>query len=452
MFEDPSVAAQAPAKSPQFSTRLAFVLAAIGGAVGLGNVWKFPYMAGENGGAAFVAIYLLGLAAVAAPIFIAETMIGRRGSASPPRALARQAAEHGRSRRWGVPGLFGLLAGLSVMSFYSVIAGWTIDYMLEAAVGTFGGLTAAGAQSLFGDLQASIPRLLMFQGLFIGMSAAIVASGVQAGIERAVSVMTPALGVLLLILVGYAFAEGDAAAALTYLFAPDFSKLTPQIALAAVGQAFFTLSVGIGGMMMYGAYLPKGASIFRASALVVGADTAVALLAGLAIFPIVFANGLDPAGGPGLIFITLPLAFADLPLGGLLGFLFFFFLVIAALTSAIALYAPTVAWLEERGIARPMGAVIAAGASWLLGLLSVFSFNLWKEAAMTPFAVITWGIDNLVLPIGAVIIAWFAGRVLSRKSAAGELGGEGRAFAAWRLAVRWITPLMVALLFAVNLL
>lgn len=438
------------------------MLAAVGSAVGLGNVWKFPYMAGENGGAAFVAVYLLGLLLVAMPIFIAEIVIGRRGAASPPEALRAQAVEHGRSPGWRIPGWFGLFAGLLVMSFYSVIAGWTLDYVGFAGFGGLKGLDAEGAALRFSGLQSSVPRLLFWQGLFILMTVGIVALGVRRGIERAVGIMTPALGILLVVLVAYALLTGDAKEAVRYLFAPDFSKLTASTALAAVGQAFFTLSVGIGGVMMYGAYLPKSVSIFRASAMVVAADTAVALLAGLAVFPIVFSHGLDPQGGPGLVFVSLPLAFADMPAGNVLGTLFFFFLLIAALTSAIALYEPTTAFLEEKGIKRLHGTLIAAFGSWLLGLLSLFSFNILKDfhplgfidrfRDATPFVLITSGIDSIILPLGALIIAWFAAHVLPRDASAAELGGEGRAYRFWRFAMIWITPAIVAVLFLANIL
>lgn len=447
----------------KFSSRLAFVFAAVGAAVGLGNVWKFPYLAGENGGAAFVLVYLLGLLFVALPIFIAEVVIGRRGAASPPEALRRQAIEHGRSPHWRVPGILGLFAGLVIMSFYSVVAGWTFDYLLHTADGSLAVLDGAGTVAHFEALQASLPRLFLWQGLFILLTLGIVARGVTFGIERAVGIMTPALGVLLVVLVGYALTTGDSARALAYLFSPDFSRLTPGVMLAAIGQAFFSLSVGIGGVMMYGAYLPRGASILRTSAYVALADTAVALLAGIAIFPIVFANGLDPAGGPGLVFITLPLAFSAMPFGTVIGTIFFFFLILAALTSAIALYEPTVAWLAERGIRRGHGVLVAAGLSWIMGIASILSFNLWRDwhplgfierfAKATPFDLITQGIDALVLPLGALVIAYFASRLLPAAASRSEFGaGDAHGYRLWRMAVRWVTPALILVLLVASIL
>ena len=442
-----------PRTLPVFSSRLTFILAAVGAAVGLGNVWRFPYEAGENGGAAFVAVYLIGLVFVAAPLFLCEALIGRRGRGSPPTALGNQAVEHGRSRAWRIPGLVGVVGALFLMSFYSVIAGWSLHYLVGAAQGLFAAFDAALAQAHFAELQASVPRLLLWQGVFILSTVIIVGLGVNRGIERGMRLLMPLLGLLLLGLVGYALSAGAGREAVVYLFAPDFSALTPQIALAAVGQAFFSVSVGLGGVMMYAAYLPKDASIPGAAAYVISADTLVALLAGLAIFPIVFAWGLPPDSGPGLLFISLPLAFGGMPLGSLVGALFFFFLFVAALTSAVALYEPTVAYLGERGVRREIGVGVAAGTSWVLGLGSVLSFNLISHWSITPFQGITWGLNNIVLPIGGLILAWFAGRVLSRRATVSELGmGDGWRYRGWRLAVRWIAPGIIIALFVSNLL
>lgn len=428
------------------------MLAAVGAAVGLGNVWRFPYEAGENGGAAFVAVYLLGLVFVAAPIFLCEALIGRRGRGSPPAALGRQAVEHGRSRAWRVPGLVGVIGALFLMSFYSVIAGWSLHYLVGASRGTFTDFDAAAAQAHFAESQASVPHLFLWQGVFILCTVFIVGLGVNRGIERGLRLLMPLMGLLLLCLVVYALIEGAASEALRYLFTPDFSVLTPQIALAAVGQAFFSVSVGLGGVMMYAAYLPKNASIPGSAAYVILADTLVALLAGLAVFPIVFAWGLPPDSGPGLLFISLPLAFGGMPMGSLVGALFFLFLFVAALTSAVALYEPTAAYLGERGVRREFGVAVAAGTSWVLGLGSVLSFNLISHWSITPFQAITWGLNNIVLPIGALILAWFAGRVLSRQATVDELGmGDGWRYRGWRLAVRWIAPGVILTLFISNL-
>jgi len=436
---------------PIFTTRLAFVFAAVGAAVGLGNIWRFPFEAGENGGAVFVFVYLLGIVAIAFPVFLCEMLIGRRGRASPPEALARQAGR--RPGFWRGIGIAGVLANLLVMSFYSVIAGWTLHYAWGAVSGDFAEFTPARAQDYLAALQGSLPRLLAWQGLFMLLTVVVVGLGVRRGIERSMRLMTPLMGVLLLGLVAHALVTGAGREALAYLFAPDFAAFTPQVILAGTGQALFSVSVGLGGIMMYASYLPESTSITRSAASVVAADTAVALLAGLAIFPVVFAHGLDPAGGPGLIFVTLPLAFAQMPGGAVIAAVFFVFLILAALTSAVALYEPATAYLRERGVPRTAGVLIAAAVSWALGLLSVLSFNLWADWEVTPFRFIAEGINTVILPLGVLAIVIFAGHILSREATVTALGlGEGRRYRAWRLAVRWLVPGFVLLLLISHLL
>jgi len=438
----------------RFSNRLAFIFAAVGAAVGLGNVWRFPYEAGQNGGAAFVLIYLAGVALIAFPAFVAEMLIGKRGRASPPTALESQAGgATGHRRAWRHIGQAGVLANLLVMSFYSVIGGWTLSYAVSIASGALADLTPGAAEGHLTGLQASVPRLLGWQGLFILLTIPVVGMGVRGGIERAMRIMTPAMGLLLVGLVVYALTTGAGARALAYLFRPDFGALDAGTVLAAVGQALFSVSVGLGGVMTYAAYLPAQASIPKAAASVVATDTAVALLAGLAVFPIVFAHGLDPDGGPGLVFLSLPLAFAQMPGGIIIGTVFFLFLVLAALTSAIALYEPAVAYLSERGIPRRFGIAIAAASSWLIGLLSVFSFNVLSDWSPTPFAVISEGVNVLVLPMGVLLIAIFAGRLLPKAESRGALGfTRPLLFALWHLSVRWLLPLFLLLLLLANLL
>ena len=442
----------APREAARFSSRLAFTFAAVGAAVGLGNVWRFPFEAGENGGAAFVLVYLAGVVFIAFPAFVAEMLIGKRGRASPPAALERQAGGKGHGRLWRRVGQAGVLANLAVMSFYSVIGGWTLSYAWAVANGLLRELTPSSAVAHLESLQLSLPAMLGWQALFILVTLPVVGMGVRGGIERAMRIMTPAMGLLLIGLVFYALSAGAGGRALAYLFAPDFAALDAGTVLAAVGQALFSASVGLGGVMTYAAYLPEHTSIPRTAASVVATDTAVALLAGLAVFPIVFAYGLDPAGGPGLVFLSLPLAFAQMPGGVIIGAAFFLFLVLAALTSAVALYEPAVAYLQERGLPRRYGILAAACASWLMGLLSVFSFNLWRDWSPTPFAAISEGINILVLPLGVLLIAIFAGWILPR-AASREFFGPGgdRIYAAWRMAARWLLPLFLLALLLTNI-
>ncbi len=442
----------------QWSGRLAFILAATGSAVGLGNVWKFPYIAGENGGGAFVLIYLVCIAVIGIPIMMAEVLIGRRGRQSPINTMRDLAHEEGASRHWQLLGWAGVVAGFLILSYYSVIAGWALAYVFRAAAGLFTGLTADGVQSIFNNLISEPERLLAWHTIFLVMTMVIVARGVRSGLEKAVEVLMPALFVLLLILIGYAWNSGHFQQGLDFLFKPDFSKITAYGVLTAMGHAFFTLSLGMGAIMVYGSYLPDRVSIAKTSIAIGLADTTVALLAGMVIFPIVFANSLEPGAGPGLIFQTLPIAFGHMDYGAFFGMLFFILLVFAAWSSAISLIEPAVAWLvENRGHTRIYAAVVAGVATWLFGLLTVFSFNIWSDfkpigigvfADMTLFDLLDYLTANIMLPLGGLLIAVFAVWKMSRASTVDELGmGERFFYPIWRFLVRYITPIAVIIVF-----
>ncbi len=449
--------------SPTWSTRLAFVLAAIGAAVGLGNIWKFPYMAGTNGGAAFVGVYIACVAIIAIPILMAELMLGRRGRGSPPSAMAQVARDSGRSSGWSAVGWLGAWSGFLIVSFYSVIAGWALAYVMEAALGRLQGIDAARSAALFDGLLASPGTLTFWHSAFMAATVVIVARGLNRGIETAVRVLMPALFLMLVVMVVYSAMAGDLAAGWTFLFRFDLQAVNGSVVLMAIGQAFFSIGVSMGLMMMYGAYLPAGEPIPRYSLIIALADTLVALLAGLAIFPLVFAHGLDPAEGPGLIFVTLPIAFGNMPLGALFGTVFFLLLVFAAITSAIALIQPMVARVQEHPAITPFsGAVLVGFAAWLLGIASVLSFNHWSDveplgwlpafAGSTFYDLIDYFTANVMMPLGGMLIALFAGWFASRSVLDGELGDLGRGlFRLWRLSVRVVAPLGILLIFVVNL-
>lgn len=453
----------------QWSSRLMFILAASGSAVGLGNIWKFPYIAGENGGGAFVLFYLLCIAAVGIPIMIAEVMLGRRGRQSPintMRALAR--LEHGSSL-WTLLGWAGVATGFIILSYYSVIAGWAMAYVFRSAAGIFNGATADGVQSIFTDFVGDPERLLAWHSLFMVMCMLVVARGVRHGLEQAVRILMPGLLLLLGVLVVYAYTEGAFTRGLDFLFQPNFEKLfyacktvadgarqcefTGDPMLIAMGHAFFTLSLGMGAIMVYGSYMPKSSSISGSVLTIAILDTLVALLAGMAIFPLVFANDLAPGGGPGLIFQTLPIAFGGMPGGALFGSLFFILLVFAAWTSAISLIEPAVAWLvENREISRPRAAILIGVTVWMLGLGTVFSFNIWSGEAYqvfgkTLFDLLDYLTANIMLPLGGLFIALFAGWVMQRESSAQELAMHPLAFGLWRILIRYVTPLIVVAVF-----
>ncbi len=435
-----------------WSSRMAFILAVSGSAVGLGNIWKFPYVAGANGGGAFVLFYLLCVALIGLPIMMAEILIGRRGRRNPVATMRIVGEEEGSRPTWALVGIMGVVAGIIILSFYSVIAGWSLSYVGQAAMNRFSGAGANELNGLFGGLLGDWRVLAFWHTLFMCMTIFVVARGVERGLERAVRFLMPSLAVLMFALLGYAIVHGDFRAGANFLLEADFSKLTGDAMLAALGQAFFSLSIGMGAIMAYGAYLPEGTSITNTSFSVVVADTGMALLAGLAIFPIVFAHGLDPGAGPGLIFQTLPLAFGNMAGGHLFGTLFFVLLTFAAWTSSIGLIEPAVAWsVETHGRSRAVSAVIIGVIVWALGFLTILSFNEladFKLLGRTLFENLDHLSSNILLPLGGLFITIFAGWVMCKNSTAEELDiGTGAAYNWWRFLARWVAPAAVLLVF-----
>ncbi|WP_418903694.1 sodium-dependent transporter [Pokkaliibacter plantistimulans] len=453
----PAVGASA-AKRGFWSSRMAFILAATGSAVGLGNIWKFPYITGENGGGAFVLVYLLCIAIIGIPIMMAEVLIGRRGGHSPINSMRTLARIFKLSPRWVWLAGMGVFASFVILSFYSVIGGWATSYVLTAASGQLSGQSADAIGAMFSGLLGDPVRLLIWHSLFMGLTMLVVARGLRGGLERSVTILMPALFILLLIMVGYASTTGHFGEAARFLFQPDFSRLTTQGVLIALGHAFFTLSLGIGVMMAYGSYLQQDISIARTSVTVSVLDTVVALLAGMAIFPIVFANGLEPGSGPGLIFQTLPLAFAQMPWGSVFGTVFFVLLVFAAWTSAISLLEPIVEWLEEMdGMNRVTSTLLAGGLCWLLGIASILSLNACPLAMFplfegkTIFDLLDYLTANVLLPLGGLTVAVFAGWFLKRATLEEELALPQPWFGLWYSVLRYISPVAVAIVFVYNL-
>ena len=441
----------------QWSSHTGFILAAIGGAVGLGNIWKFPYIAGSSGGGAFVIVYLFVVALVAIPILMAELMLGRSGRQSPPTAMLINAEKENRSRWWSGVGWIGAGAGFLILSFYSVVGGWVLDYVFVSVTGGFSGIEPAGAQTRFGSVLSNPLRMMLSFTLFLGITGIIISAGLRNGIERATGILMPALFLMLLVLIAYSAVKGDMAAGFSFLFTVDFGKINPSIMLSAVGHAFFSVGVSMGLMMAYGAYLPQDVSIPKTAVVIAGADTLVAIMAGLVIFPLVFANGLAPGEGPGLIFVTLPIAFGNMPAGSLFGAVFFLLLLFAAITSSIAIMEPAVAWVEEqRGLNRKTSAAIVTSCIWLLGIGSVLSFNIWAEvkpiAGKTIFDLVDYLTANLMMPIGGMLIAIFAGWYMRRSTLADELQiSSSWLFQTWRFLIRTVVPLAIAGILVTNL-
>ena len=428
-----------------WSSRMAFILAVTGSAVGLGNIWKFPYIAGQNGGGAFVLVYLVCVIVIGMPVMMSEILIGRRGRRNPIATMELLGKEEGSSGNWRLVGSMGVLAGILILSYYSVIAGWTLAYVLKSASGVFVGANAETVGAEFSSFVGNWKTIGFFHTLFMALAIFVVARGVERGLEQAVRFMVPALLVLMLVLLGYSMSSGYFGQGVAFMFTPDFDKLTWGSVLAALGQAFFTLSIGMGAIMAYGAYLPEETSITGASAAVVTADTAIAILAGLAIFPLVFANGLDPADGPGLVFQTLPLAFGQMPGGVFFSTIFFVLLAFAAWTSAIGLMEPAVAWIVEHYNRTRAQATVTIGVLiWAIGFGTVLSFNVLADKtflAGTVFDNIDYLTSNIMLPLGGLLITIFAGWVMCRNSSSDELGSAGTLYKAWRLLARFVAPI-----------
>lgn len=441
-----------------WTSRFTFLMAAIGCSVGLGNIWRFPYSAGVNGGGAFVLVYLAAVVVLALPILMAELMIGRRGAGSPPIAIATVAQESGRSHNWRWMGiLLGLIGAITILAFYSVVGGWTLAYSFKMILGQLQGTSAENAAMVFDDLTSSPWILLSWFTLFIGLTIFISTRGLHAGIERAVNIMMPALFFMLVAMVFYAGIVGDFGAALNFLFRPDFEKLDATIVLGAFGQAFFSVSVGITNLMAYGAYIERTTNLPRASGIIAGADTLVAILAGLAIFPIIFSYGLEPGEGPGLVFIGLPVAFGQISGGLFFGAAFFILLFFAALTSSIAMMEPPVSFLTSATrLSRRSAALLSGSISFTLGILAALSFNVLGDfyplgaipifSERTFFDLFDYAVTNLFMPLGGILIAVFAGWMMKRKFSAEELF-EGRivlAYRIWLFLVRFLAPVVLA--------
>lgn len=435
-----------------WTNRWTFILATAGSAIGLGNIWKFPYMTGVNGGSAFVLVFLVCIALVGIPLMMCEIMLGRRAQRNPVDGMQALAAEANASGAWKWLGIMGLIAGLLILGFYSVIAGWVLDYMVRAASGVFQGMDGKSAKEHFDAFLATPLELIFWHTLFIVMTMGVVARGVNAGLEQANKILMPALFAILLVLLGYSMAVGNFAESARFMFTPDFSKVSPGAVLSALGHAFFSLSLGMGAVMVYGSYLQPHISIARTTMYVAIADTAVGLLVGLAIFSLVFANGLEPAAGPGLIFQTLPIAFGSMPAGSLMGTLFFVLVAFAAWTSSISLVEPAIAWIiENTSISRKRAAWMIAIFGWLLGIAVVLSFNEWEDVkllfGLNIFDTLDKLTTNIMLPLGGLLMAIFAGWVMRTHHVREELGIAVRPYVLWRFTIRFVSPLAIIAIF-----
>jgi len=473
-----------------------FILAATGAAAGLGNIWKFPYIAGENGGGAFVLVYLLFVLLIGIPIFMSEVMLGKRGGMSPYKSIYSIAKASNRSVHWARVGGLATIAGFLILSYYSVVAGEVIAYMVRTASGSFKGQSADGIAYLYNDFRSNPEVLLMWHTIFMVVTCMVVARGLQHGLEKTVKIVMPLLLIMLLIMVGYSYQLDSFVNGASFLFDVDFKKLfyardvngfyivnqqggyqfSFNGILTAMGHAFFTLGIGVGSMIIFASYLKHDVSVPRVTAAIAITDTVIALLAGLVIFPIVFSHGLSASQGPGLVFKTLPIAFGSMDYGSALGGLFFLLLFFAALTSAIALLEPSVRWMMERYKMTRVQAVSWAGvACWSVGIMSVFSVSgttlrdIFLRLAdmlddtgidlrhriydLTAFQLVDGMVTLVMLPLVGLLIAIFCGWIIAPECTREDLNTKSIIiYKSWQFLIRYVTPILVVVIFVIGLL
>jgi neurotransmitter:Na+ symporter, NSS family len=438
-----------------WSSHLAFYLSVAGAAVGLGTLWRFPFLAGQYGGGLFVLVFVLSCLLITVPLLIAEFMLGRRGGPNVPAAPGRVARAAGHSTRWSVIGWLGTLAMFLIMTYYSVIGGWVLSYVKTYTFGEAAGLDRAALAGRFDALLADPWQLTFWHALFMGVTVLISAAGLHRGIEIGNKIMMPGLFGILSVLACYALARGDAAGAIDFLTRIDFSLLSGELVLAAIGQAFFATGVGMGIMIAYGSHVTADESLQKSAWIVVISIVLASALASLLIFPLVFGHDVDPAQGPQLAFIVLPSIFIDMPAAALVGTLFFVLLSFAALSSSIAGLEPAAGWLMERfGMSRARALTLAGTTAWFLGLATVLSFNHWSHIrplstierfrTSTLFDLTDFVAANVLLPIGALLTCLFVGWRLERADIAAEFGHNRKVRAALLILLKYVCPVAIA--------
>lgn len=444
--------AAATGAGEQWSSRWGFILAAIGFSVGLGNIWRFPFVTGENGGSAFLIIYLICALGIGLPLLITELSIGRRGRGSSSGSIIAVATESARSSRWGAVGTLAAFCVFMILTYYTVISGWTLDYLYRSAGGSFEAINREESQSAFNVLMVSPWRLIFWNTVVHVCVFFIVRRGVQGGIEKAVKILMPILFVALFAMVIYGFLNGDMKSAAAFLMEPDFSKVSARTVMAAIGQAFFSIGIGLGALIAFGAYLPSEYSIPKSAVGIIFADTGVAMLAGFAIFPLVFAFGLEPSGGSGLTFVTLPVAFGQMQGGVFFGSLFFILLFAAALSSCIGCAEGVAFWIMEKFEAsRGLSTLYTTLAAWMVGLVTIFSLGDWSEfyplnfipamEGMNIYVAIDFVAANILLLVGAMLTSVFFGWFVPKKIKIEAIGmADGGLFRFWHILIRFVIP------------
>ena len=442
-----------------FASKFGIIAAAAGSAIGLGNIWKFPYITGIYGGAAFIIVYLVCIALIGAPVMLSEFTIGRKAQRNAIGSFKKLAP----NSPWFITGWMGFLAAFSILSFYGVVAGWSLDYIVNAIMNKFAAMGPDEIGGHFGGLITSAWRPIFWQVVFMAMTAGVVLGGVKDGIEKYAKILMPLLLVIIVILDIRAVTLPGSGAGVSFLLKPDFTKVSSEAILSALGHAFFSLSLGMGTMITYGSYIGKKENLGEVAMQVTIADTLIALLAGLAIFPAVFAFGIEPSAGPGLVFITLPNVFQQMPGGYIFQILFFVLLAVAALTSSVSILEVVVAYFqEEKNISRTKSVIIATVAITILGMAASLSMGPWADFKILlpgfgKLGIFDW-LDmfsaNYMLPLGGLFISLFVGFKMDREDVYNEVSDEGDLsvsyFGAYMLLTKFVAPIGIAIVFLHN--
>lgn len=439
-----------------WGSRWTFILAVTGSAIGFGNIWTFPYITGEYGGGAFLLVYILCLLVMSMPLIIAESLLGRSTRKDPGHAFAVLARSVKSSSAWRLVGCLAALSGFLILSFYSPFAGMAMYHVKAMSQGEFVDLDKADIGQAFGELLGSPETLVLWHSLFMIITVIIVSRGVIRGLGTAIWALMPTIFLLLILLMVFAYQTGKMNVAASYLLDADFSKLTIEAVLKAMGHAFFTLNLGVGAIMAYGAYMPQGASLIKSARTILLLDTVLALMIGLAIFPLLFDQGLKPSEGPGLLFVSLPYAFDQLLNGQVFGTMFFVFVTLVAWSTAIALLEPIVSWLvSSTRMPREMAAIILGGLCWVLGLGCIFSFNIWQDLKFSGFTILS-GLDFLtatvLLPLVGLLTAIFVYWKLPKETLQSELAlSDGFTWSLLMFIVKLLVPVAILVVFAYEL-
>lgn len=440
----------------QWSSRFGFLMAAVGSAVGLGSIWKFPYMTGDSGGSAFVILFILCITVIGFPVLIMEWLIGRRGQQNPADSFRKVAQDSGLSRSWGILGGLGTLAAFMILSFYSVIGGWSLKYTVNSAMNSFHGMDGKATEGFFNAFLANPTEMVIYHTAFMIITALIVAGGVSGGIEKASKFMMPLLAVIMVFIVGYNMVNMEFMKGFHFLFDFDASKITGKVMIAALGHAFFCLSLAMGIMISYGSYLGRDVNLFSTARTVVIWDIIFSLMAGLAIFPIMFSNNLNPGQGAGLVFVTLPIAFGNMNFGVVIGTLFFILLTFAALTSSISILEPVSQFLENKtSMGRKTSTLVGAIATWAVGILACLASNVLSDVHILPgkniFDSLDYATSKIMLPLVGLGTVIFMGWKVNQKSIQDELGLFGTKWKLWEIIVKFIAPIAIVIVFIAQL-